>query len=75
MSPIARTPTVALEPGVFLAESNAILWYFAEGTPLIPSDRLERARMAVRGLQLHAVGLVLTGLAGRGIAADGGRVA
>ncbi|RKH26637.1 glutathione S-transferase family protein [Corallococcus praedator] len=45
MNPIARTPTVELEPGVFLAESNAILWYFAEGTPFIPSDRLERARM------------------------------
>ncbi|RYZ42347.1 MAG: glutathione S-transferase family protein, partial [Myxococcaceae bacterium] len=28
-----------------LAESNAILWYFAEGTPFIPTDRLERARM------------------------------
>ena len=44
-NPIARVPTVELEPGVFLAESNAILWYFAEGTPFIPSDRLERARM------------------------------
>ncbi len=45
MNPIARIPTVELEPGVFLAESNAILWYFAEGTPFIPADRLERARM------------------------------
>jgi glutathione S-transferase len=45
MNPIARTPTVELEPGVFLAESNAILWYFGEGTPFIPTDRLERARM------------------------------
>jgi glutathione S-transferase len=44
-NPIAKVPTVELEPGVFLAESNAILWYFAEGTPLIPSDKLERARM------------------------------
>jgi glutathione S-transferase len=45
MNPIAKTPTVELEPGVFLAESNAILWYFAEGTPFIPTGRLERARM------------------------------
>ncbi|WP_224368940.1 glutathione S-transferase family protein [Hyalangium versicolor] len=44
-NPIARVPTLELEPGVFLAESNAILWYFGEGTPFIPSDKLERARM------------------------------
>ena len=44
-NPIARVPTVELEPGTFLAESNAILWYFAEGTPFIPTDKLERARM------------------------------
>jgi glutathione S-transferase len=44
-NPIARVPTVELDPGVFLAESNAILWYFAEGTPFIPTDKLERARM------------------------------
>jgi glutathione S-transferase len=44
-NPIAKVPTVELEPGVFLGESNAILWYFAEGTPFIPTDRLERARM------------------------------
>ncbi len=44
-NPIAKVPTVELEPNVFLAESNAILWYFAEGTPFIPTDKLERARM------------------------------
>ncbi|MFL5355528.1 glutathione S-transferase family protein [Archangium sp.] len=44
-NPIAKVPTVELEPGVFLAESNAILWYFGEGTPFVPSDKLERARM------------------------------
>jgi glutathione S-transferase len=44
-NPIAKVPTVELDPGVFLAESNAILWYFAEGTPFIPTDKLERARM------------------------------
>ncbi|WP_434390917.1 glutathione S-transferase family protein [Melittangium boletus] len=45
MNPIAKTPTVELSPGVFLAESNAILCYFGEGTPYVPTDRLERARM------------------------------
>ncbi|MGZ3457965.1 MAG: glutathione S-transferase family protein [Archangium sp.] len=44
-NPIAKVPTVELEPGVFLAESNAILWYFGEGTAFVPSDKLERARM------------------------------
>ena len=44
-NPNARVPLVELEPGVFLAESNAILCYFAEGTPLIPTNKLERARM------------------------------
>jgi glutathione S-transferase len=44
-NPNARVPIVELEPGVFLAESNAILWYFAEGTGFIPTDKLERARM------------------------------
>ncbi|HZA50248.1 MAG TPA: glutathione S-transferase, partial [Myxococcaceae bacterium] len=45
INPIGRVPTVELEPGVFLAESNAILWYFAEGTRFIPQDKFERARM------------------------------
>jgi glutathione S-transferase len=44
-NPIGRVPLLELEPDVFLAESNAILWYFAEGTPFIPTDKLERARM------------------------------
>jgi glutathione S-transferase len=45
MNPIGKVPTVELEPGLFLAESNAILCYFAEGTPYLPADRLERARV------------------------------
>jgi glutathione S-transferase len=44
-NPIGKVPTIELEPGVFLAESNAILCYFAEGTPYLPADRLERARV------------------------------
>ena len=34
-----------LDGGEFLAESDAILYYLAEGTPFVPSDRLDRARM------------------------------
>jgi glutathione S-transferase len=34
-----------LEDGTCLAESNAILWYLAEGTPFIPAERLKRAQV------------------------------
>ena len=30
-------------PGRYLAESNAILWYIAGGSPLAPEDRIDRA--------------------------------
>ena len=39
-----RIPVVELEGGKFLAESNAILFYFAEGTPLLSPDRWEQAQ-------------------------------
>jgi glutathione S-transferase len=42
-NPNGRVPLLELEPGKFLAESNAILYYFAEGTAFLPEDRLERA--------------------------------
>jgi glutathione S-transferase len=45
LAPLGRVPVVVLEDGTVLAESNAILCYFAEGTPLLPSDRLERAHV------------------------------
>src|SRR5688572_8956408 len=40
-----RIPTLELEDGTYLPESNAILWYLAEETPFIPEDRLTRARV------------------------------
>jgi len=43
-NPIGRVPTVELEPGRYLAESNAILWYFAEDTEYLPEGRLGRAQ-------------------------------
>ena len=39
-----RIPVVELEDGGFLAESNAILFYFAEGTSFLPADRWQRAQ-------------------------------
>ena len=44
-NPNGKVPTLGLEDGSFLPESNAILHYLAEGTPLLPSDRLGRARV------------------------------
>src|SRR6476646_3804728 len=43
-NPNGRIPTLELEDGTFLAESDAILWYLAEGTKFAPADRMERAR-------------------------------
>ena len=44
-NPNGRIPTLELDDGTNLAESNAILWYLAEGTPFVPSDRLGRAQV------------------------------
>ena len=43
-NPNGRIPTLELEDGTFLPESNAILWYLAEGTPFLPAERLARAQ-------------------------------
>ena len=44
-NPDLRVPTVELDDGRTLAESNAILWYFGEGTPYVPTDPWERAKV------------------------------
>ncbi|MFN2645855.1 MAG: glutathione S-transferase family protein [Burkholderiales bacterium] len=44
-NPNGKVPTVELEDGSFLAESNAILHYLAHGTPLLPTERTAHARM------------------------------
>src|SRR5881628_1811227 len=45
LNPALRVPTVVLDDGRPLAESNAILWYFGEGTRYVPDDRYERAQV------------------------------
>jgi glutathione S-transferase len=42
-NPNGQVPLLEVAPGRFLAESNAILWYIAGGTPLAPDDRVDRA--------------------------------
>src|ERR1700759_5571222 len=44
-NPNGRIPTLQLDDGTFLAESNAILWYLAEGSSYLPDDRLTRAQI------------------------------
>ena len=44
-NPSGQVPLLEVAPGRFLAESNAICWYLAEGTPLLPEERLQRAQV------------------------------
>jgi glutathione S-transferase len=44
-SPNGRIPTLELDDGTNLAESNAILWYLAEASTFVPADRLGRAQV------------------------------
>jgi len=44
-NPDGRVPVLELDSGATLPESGAILLYVAEGSPLLPADRLERARV------------------------------
>jgi glutathione S-transferase len=45
LNPALRVPTLVLDDGRPLAESNAILWYFGDGTRFVPDDRYERAQV------------------------------
>ena len=42
MNPGGRVPVLEVAAGRHIAESNAILWYIAGGTPLAPEDRIDR---------------------------------
>jgi glutathione S-transferase len=45
LNPALRVPTLVLDDGRPLAESNAILWYFGEATRFVPEDRYARAKV------------------------------
>jgi glutathione S-transferase len=45
MNANGRIPLLKLDDGRVLAESNAIQFYLAEGTPLLSDDRFERAQV------------------------------
>ena len=44
-NPLRRVPTLVLDDGRPLAESNAILWYLGDGTQYAPTDPYERAQV------------------------------
>jgi glutathione S-transferase len=45
LNPARRVPTIVLDDGRPLAESNAILCYFGEGTRFVPEDAYDRAQV------------------------------
>ncbi|HTX46633.1 MAG TPA: glutathione S-transferase family protein [Solirubrobacteraceae bacterium] len=45
MNPALRVPTLVFDDGRTLGESNAITWYFADGTEYLPGDPFERAQV------------------------------
>jgi glutathione S-transferase len=44
LNPALRVPTLVLDDGRPLGESNAILWYLADGTEYLSNDPYERAQ-------------------------------
>lgn len=45
INPNGKVPVLIIDEHTILSESNAILCYLADGTPLLPDDRLERAQV------------------------------
>lgn len=45
INPNGKVPVLRLADGRHLAESNAILFYLAEGTPYLPEDRFDHAQV------------------------------
>ncbi len=45
LNPLRETPVLELDDGSAIAQSPAILWYLAEGTPYLPGDPLGRAHV------------------------------
>ncbi len=44
-NPNGKIPVLEVEPGKYLAESNAIMIYLSEGTEFLPYDRFSRAQV------------------------------
>jgi glutathione S-transferase len=46
VNPARETPALELDDGTTLTQSNAILWFLAEGTSFLPESALERGQVA-----------------------------
>jgi glutathione S-transferase len=46
LNPARETPVLELDDGRLLTQSNAILWYLAEGTEYLPGDPFARGKVA-----------------------------
>ena len=44
LNPVRRAPTLVLDDGRPLAESNAIIWHLGEGSRFVPEDSYDRAK-------------------------------
>jgi glutathione S-transferase len=45
VNPARETPVLELDDGTVLTQSNAILWFLAEGTAFLPQSSLERGQV------------------------------
>lgn len=45
LNPNGKVPVLVIDDNMTLSESGAILCYLADGTPLMPADRLQRAQV------------------------------
>ncbi len=45
LNPVRETPVLELDTGETISQSNAIIWYLAEGTTYLPGDPVERAQV------------------------------
>ena len=45
VNPLRETPVLETDDGELIAQSNAILFYLAEGTEYLPDDRVARAQV------------------------------
>jgi glutathione S-transferase len=45
VNPVREVPALELDDGQVVTQSGAILWALAEGTPFLPGDPLDRARV------------------------------
>jgi glutathione S-transferase len=45
LNPLRETPVLVTDDGGIVTQSNAIIWFLAEGTPYLPATALERAQV------------------------------